>query len=90
MRVRDVMTEGVKTIAPTATAEDAWTLMRLHSIHHLVVTSVILSWSSLATSPVSSPPPQIKRGCGCLVTANRTHRRCCTGVSDVTVCGTLR
>ena len=57
MRVRDVMTEGVKTIAPTVTAEDAWTLMRLHSIHHLVVTSVILSWSSLATSPVSSPSP---------------------------------
>ena len=38
MRVQDVMTEGVKTIAPTATADDAWSLMRLHGIHHLVVT----------------------------------------------------
>jgi acetoin utilization protein AcuB len=37
MRVQDVMTEDVKTIAPTATAEDAWNLMRLHRIHHLVV-----------------------------------------------------
>lgn len=32
------MTEGVKTIAPIAMAEDAWRLMRLHGIHHLVVT----------------------------------------------------
>lgn len=38
MRVQDVMTEGVRTIAPTATAEDAWNVMRLHRIHHLVVT----------------------------------------------------
>ena len=38
MRVQNVMTEGVKTIAPTATADDAWSLMRLHGIHHLVVT----------------------------------------------------
>jgi acetoin utilization protein AcuB len=32
------MTEGVKAIAPTDTAEEAWSLMRLHGIHHLVVT----------------------------------------------------
>jgi CBS domain-containing protein len=38
MRVQDVMTEGVRTIAPTAPAEDAWNKMRLHGIHHLVVT----------------------------------------------------
>jgi CBS domain-containing protein len=38
MRVQDVMTAGVKTIAPTAAAEDAWNVMRLHRIHHLVVT----------------------------------------------------
>jgi CBS domain-containing protein len=38
MRVQDVMTEGVKTIAPTAAAEDAWHMMRLNRIHHLVVT----------------------------------------------------
>ena len=37
MRVQDVMTEGVKPIAPTATAENTWSLMRLHGIHHLVV-----------------------------------------------------
>ena len=39
MRVQDVMTESVKTIAPTAPAEEAWNLMRLHRIHHLVVTA---------------------------------------------------
>lgn len=39
MRVQDVMTHNVKTIAPTAGAEDAWNLMRLHGIHHLVVSS---------------------------------------------------
>jgi CBS domain-containing protein len=38
MRVQDVMTGGVKTIAPAAAAEDAWNLMRVHRIHHLVVT----------------------------------------------------
>jgi CBS domain-containing protein len=29
----------VKTVAPTAGAEQAWNLMRLNRIHHLVVTS---------------------------------------------------
>jgi CBS domain-containing protein len=38
MRVQDVMTTGVKTIAPTTAAEDAWNMMRLYRIHHLVVT----------------------------------------------------
>ena len=38
MRVQDVMTKGVKTIAPTTGAEDAWNMMRLNRIHHLVVT----------------------------------------------------
>jgi signal-transduction protein with cAMP-binding, CBS, and nucleotidyltransferase domain len=38
MRVQDVMTEDVKTIAPTAAAEDAWNTMRFNRIHHLVVT----------------------------------------------------
>jgi CBS domain-containing protein len=38
MRVRDVMTEGVKTIAPTAAAEVAWEMMHVNGIHHLVVT----------------------------------------------------
>jgi CBS domain-containing protein len=38
MRVQDVMTERVQTISPTASAEDAWTLMRGRRIHHLVVT----------------------------------------------------
>jgi CBS domain-containing protein len=39
MRVQDVMTENVKTIAPTAAAEDAWNTMRVNRIHHLVVTT---------------------------------------------------
>ena len=34
-----MMTAGVKTIAPTAAAEDAWNAMRLNRIHHLVVTN---------------------------------------------------
>lgn len=37
MRLQDVMTEEVRTITPTAAAEDAWNVMRLHRIHHLVV-----------------------------------------------------
>jgi CBS domain-containing protein len=38
MRVQDVMTADVKTIAPTAPAQDAWNMMRFNRIHHLVVT----------------------------------------------------
>lgn len=38
MRVQDVMTEGVHTIAPTDAAEDAYELMRRHKFHHVVVT----------------------------------------------------
>lgn len=39
MRARDVMTEGVVTVPPTAAAEDAWQTMRAQRIHHLVVGS---------------------------------------------------
>lgn len=38
MRLQDVMTANVRTITPTDSADDAWNLMRLHGIHHLVVT----------------------------------------------------
>jgi len=38
MRIQDMMTGDIKTIAPTAAAEDAWNTMRLNRIHHLVVT----------------------------------------------------
>jgi acetoin utilization protein AcuB len=37
MRVQEVMTRNVKTVSAATTAEDAWTLMRLKRIHHLVV-----------------------------------------------------
>lgn len=39
MRVQDVMTGGVKTISPTAAADEAWATMRADRIHHLVVTA---------------------------------------------------
>jgi CBS domain-containing protein len=32
------MTAKVRTITPTTSADDAWSVMRLHGIHHLVVT----------------------------------------------------
>jgi CBS domain-containing protein len=38
LRVQDVMTETVHTIAPDAAATDAWETMRVNRIHHLVVT----------------------------------------------------
>jgi CBS domain-containing protein len=37
MRVQDVMTRNVRTVAPAASAADAWELMRRCNIHHLVV-----------------------------------------------------
>jgi CBS domain-containing protein len=37
MRVQDMMTGNVKTVRPTATADDAWDAMRFYRIHHLVV-----------------------------------------------------
>ncbi|HEY7186807.1 MAG TPA: CBS domain-containing protein [Vicinamibacterales bacterium] len=38
MRVQDVMSRGVSTVSAAATAAEAWELMRLKRIHHLVVT----------------------------------------------------
>ena len=38
MRAQDVMTEDVQTVSPGTAAEDAWALMKLKGIHHLVVT----------------------------------------------------
>ena len=38
MRVQDVMTEGVQTLSPTSSADDAWELMRKNAFHHVVVT----------------------------------------------------
>jgi CBS domain-containing protein len=37
MRIQDVMTTSVKTVAPTMSAADAWETMRRQGIHHLVV-----------------------------------------------------
>jgi acetoin utilization protein AcuB len=37
MRVQDVMTRGVKTVPVAATGDEAWALMRMKRIHHLVV-----------------------------------------------------
>jgi CBS domain-containing protein len=37
MRVQDVMTRNVKTVSAAATADEAWSLMRMKRIHHLVV-----------------------------------------------------
>lgn len=37
MRVREIMSENVWTVAPTDTAESAWQLMRTHQVRHLVV-----------------------------------------------------
>lgn len=39
MRVQDVMTEDVQTMAPDDPAEGAWELMRRRGFHHVVVTS---------------------------------------------------
>jgi len=38
MRLQDVMTAKVRTVSATESADDAWNVMRLHRIHHLVVT----------------------------------------------------
>ena len=38
MRVQDVMTDQVCKVTPDTTADDAWNLMRMRRIHHLVVT----------------------------------------------------
>jgi CBS domain-containing protein len=38
MKLQDIMTADVATVAPGDTIQQARTLMRLHGIHHLVVT----------------------------------------------------
>ncbi len=37
MRLQDVMSTNVKTVGPGVVAEQAWSLMQQHDIHHLVV-----------------------------------------------------
>jgi CBS domain-containing protein len=37
MRVAELMTKSVQTVAPQMAAADAWELMRMKRIHHLVV-----------------------------------------------------
>jgi acetoin utilization protein AcuB len=37
MRLGEIMTTSVKTVSPRDSAEDAFQLMRLHRVHHLVV-----------------------------------------------------
>ncbi len=37
MRVQDIMSRAIQTISATAAADEAWNLMRLRSIRHLVV-----------------------------------------------------
>lgn len=37
MRLREIMSKDVRSIEPFATAEDAYAVMKLHRIHHLVV-----------------------------------------------------
>ena len=37
MRLQDIMTTNIETIAPTETAEQAWETMRSRRIHHLLV-----------------------------------------------------
>jgi CBS domain-containing protein len=37
MRVQDVMTRKVKTVSAATHADEAWALMRMKGIHHLVV-----------------------------------------------------
>lgn len=38
MRAQDVMTRGVERVSAATAAEDAWELMQMKRIHHLVVT----------------------------------------------------
>ncbi len=112
------MTEGVKTIAPTGTAEerldldatarhppsrrDLRCLLVVESGHvtEIVTVSDLLErvHRNLDREAATSKrwtlkhraPHRKSRGVWVPVDANPTHPRLCTGVSDVTVCGTLR
>ena len=55
MRVQDVMTDEVYKVSPDTTAEDAWNLMRMRRIHHLVVLrpAALLASCPLVTSTKS-------------------------------------
>ena len=63
MPVQGVMIEGVRTISPTTAAEDAWTILLLNRIHHLVVTKGMQVFGVLADRgpgvvlPPSRPSP---------------------------------
>ena len=88
MRVRDVMTEGAKT----AESDRVIGIVTVSDFLELTGRGLESRGRHKQAMGAEAPgtPPQIKRSCGCLVIANRTHWRVCTGVSDVPVCGTLR
>ena len=118
MRVQDVMTEGVKTIAPTATARerldpdataqhppsrrDLRCLVVVESGHvtGLVTVSDLLERVGRGLHREAAiskrwtlkhrAPHRKSKGLWVRVDANPTHPLLCTGVFDVTVCGTLR
>ena len=75
MRVQDVMTSGVRTTSPSAPAEDAWNLMRLHRIHHLVATAEGRVLGVLSDRDAGGPR-------GAVVRANRT-------VGELMTCGVV-
>jgi len=37
LRLQDVMSTDVKTISPKKSADDAWSMMEMNDIHHLIV-----------------------------------------------------
>jgi acetoin utilization protein AcuB len=61
MRVQDVMTSGVKTIAPSTRAEDAWNMMAIEGIHHLVVTEGSRIAGVISSRDLGGRPARMRR-----------------------------
>jgi CBS domain-containing protein len=55
MRVQDVMTNNVKTVASAVPAEDAWNIMRAEGIHHLVVVDGAMVTGLLSARDAGGP-----------------------------------
>jgi CBS domain-containing protein len=64
MRLQDVMTQPVRTIAPTASSDEAWNLMRVNRIHHLVVTEGRRVVGILSARDNGRPPARSGTGAG--------------------------
>jgi len=61
MRLADLMQTDVKTISEARPAEEAWELMKLHGLHHVVVVQGALVVGVISDGDLRNVRPELRR-----------------------------